>query len=37
MSKENVEEMELAHVCSFRHGRATRCVEYVDRAEGLEA
>src|SRR5712691_9840400 len=30
-------EMELAHVYTFRDGRATRCVEYFDRAEALEA
>ena len=29
--------MELAHVYTFRDGRATRCVEYMDRAEALEA
>ena len=30
-------EMELAHVYTFRDGKATRCVEYMDRAEALEA
>ena len=30
-------EMELAHVYTFRDGRATRCVEYFDRSEALEA
>jgi ketosteroid isomerase-like protein len=30
-------EMELAHVITMRDGRATRLVEYFDRAEGLEA
>ncbi len=30
-------EMELAHVYTLRDGKATRCVEYMDRAEALEA
>jgi ketosteroid isomerase-like protein len=30
-------EMELAHVITMRDGRATRLVEYFDRAEALEA
>jgi ketosteroid isomerase-like protein len=30
-------EMELAHVYTLRDGKATRCVEYFDRAEALEA
>ena len=30
-------EMELAHVYTLRDGKATRCVEYSDRAEALEA
>jgi ketosteroid isomerase-like protein len=30
-------EMELAHAISMRDGRATRLVEYFDRAEALEA
>jgi ketosteroid isomerase-like protein len=30
-------EMELAHVITIRDGRATRLVEYFDRAEGLQA
>jgi ketosteroid isomerase-like protein len=30
-------ELEVAHVYTFRDGRATRCVEYFDRAEALEA
>jgi ketosteroid isomerase-like protein len=30
-------EMELAHVVTVRDGRASRCVEYFDRTEALEA
>jgi ketosteroid isomerase-like protein len=30
-------EMELAHLITIREGRATRTVEYMDRAEALEA
>jgi ketosteroid isomerase-like protein len=30
-------EMELAHVITMRDGRATRLVEFFDRAEGLRA
>ncbi|MDX6674094.1 MAG: SnoaL-like polyketide cyclase [Solirubrobacteraceae bacterium] len=30
-------EMELAHVYTFRDGKAARCVEYFDRAEALAA
>ena len=30
-------EMELAHVITMRDGRAERLVEYLDRAEALEA
>jgi ketosteroid isomerase-like protein len=30
-------EMELAHVITMRDGRATRLVEYFDRAAALEA
>ena len=29
--------MELAHVYTLRDGKASRCVEYMDRAEALEA
>jgi ketosteroid isomerase-like protein len=30
-------EMELTHVYTIRDGKAVRCAEYFDRAEGLEA
>ncbi len=30
-------DMELAHVYTLRDGKATRCVEYFDRDEALEA
>jgi ketosteroid isomerase-like protein len=28
--------MELAHVYSLRDGKASLCIEYMDRAEALE-